>query len=80
MTTLVNHCTTNVGFCYTTWTALYALIYILPLLVILVSFIYSFQSSRLNEDQGRILKLFSGVFMLLFGLIMLIKPQLLMLG
>jgi len=51
-----------------------------PLLVILVSFIYSFQSSRLNEDQGRILKLFSGVFMLLFGLIMLIKPQLLMLG
>lgn len=80
MTTLVNHCTTNVGLCYTTWTALYALIYILPLLVILVSFIYSFQSSRLNEDQGRILKLFSGVFMLLFGLIMLIKPQLLMLG
>ncbi|NBD32052.1 MAG: glutaredoxin family protein [Cyanobacteria bacterium] len=80
MTTLVNHCTTNVGLCYTTWTALYALIYILPLLVILVSFIYSFQSSRLNEDQGRILKLFSGVFMLLFGLIMLMKPQLLMLG
>jgi len=80
MTTLVNHCTNNVGLCYTTWTALYALIYILPLLVILVSFIYSFQSSRLNEDQGRILKLFSGVFMLLFGLIMLMKPQLLMLG
>ncbi|AFZ45535.1 hypothetical protein PCC7418_3421 [Halothece sp. PCC 7418] len=80
MTTLVNHCTTNVGFCYTIWTALYALIYILPLLAILLSFIYSFQSSRLSEDQGRILKLFSGVFMLLFGLIMLIKPQLLMLG
>jgi glutaredoxin/MFS family permease len=79
MTTLVNQCTTNVGFCYATWTALYAIIYILPLLAILVNFIYSFQSSRLNEDQGRILKLFSGVFMLLFGLIMLIKPQLLML-
>ena len=80
MTTLVNHCTTDVGFCYTIWTALYSLIYILPLFAILVSFIYSFQSSRLSEDQGRILKLFSGVFMLLFGLIMLIKPQLLMLG
>lgn len=80
MTTLVSHCTTNLGFCYTTWTALYAVIYILPLLAILLSFIYSFQSSRLSEDQGRILKLFSGVFMLLFGLIMLIKPQLLMLA
>jgi uncharacterized membrane protein HdeD (DUF308 family) len=80
MTTLVNHCTTNLGFCYTTWTALYAVIYILPLLAILLSFIYSFQSSRLSEDQGRILKLFSGIFMLLFGLIMLIKPQLLMLA
>lgn len=80
MTSLVNHCTTNTGLCYTVWTGLYALIYIIPLFAILLSFIYSFRSSRLSENQGRLLKLFSGVFMLLFGLIMLLKPQFLVLG
>lgn len=80
MTTLVNHCPANAVLCYSIWTGLYAIIYIIPLLAILISFIYSFQSTRLSEDKGRILKLFSGAFMLLFGLVMLMKPQLLMLG
>jgi glutaredoxin len=79
MTSLVNHCSTNSGVCYASWTALYAVIYIIPLLAILLNFIYSFQSSRLSENQGRTLKLISGLFMLLFGLVMLIEPQLLML-
>ncbi len=80
MTTLVNHCTANIALCYTVWTGIYAFVYIIPLFAILLNFIYSFRSSRLSEDQGRILKLFSGVFMLLFGLIMLLKPQFLILG
>ena len=78
MTTLVNHCTTNPALCYTVWTSLYALIYVLPLFAILSNFIYSFQSSRLSEEQGRVLKLFSGGFMVLFGLVMLFKPQFLL--
>ena len=51
-----------------------------PLLAILFSFIYSFSSYRLKEEQGRFLKLFAGAFMVFFGLIMIAKPELLVLG
>ncbi|MGC9525843.1 MAG: glutaredoxin family protein [Limnospira sp.] len=80
MATLVNACPTNALFCYSGWTAFYATIYILPLLAILFSFIYSFSSYRLKEEQGRFLKLFAGAFMVFFGLIMIAKPELLVLG
>jgi hypothetical protein len=83
MTTLVNYCavgTTPAPLCYSAWTALYAAIYVLPLLLILGGFIYSFESARLTENQGRILKLGGGLFMLFFGLIMIFRPQLLMFG
>ncbi len=83
MTTLVNYCETDSAsspiFCYITWTALYAIVYIVPLLLILLNFIYSFQSSRFTETQGRRLKLLGGVFMLVFGLVMILQPNLLML-
>jgi glutaredoxin len=62
------------------WTLYYSFIYIIPLLAIMLVFIYSFKSTRINEKQGRILKLVSGLFMLTFGLIMLIKPELLVFG
>ncbi|WP_448561379.1 hypothetical protein [Trichothermofontia sp.] len=84
MTTLVNHCATAtlgpLQLCYVGWTGFYALIYILPLALILMSFIYSFASTRLTEAQGRRLKLVSRLFMVFFGSIMLFQPQLLMLG
>lgn len=83
MTTLVNYCAagaTPAGLCYSSWTAMYAAIYILPLLLILAGFIYSFESARLTESQGRILKLGGGLFMLFFGLIMIFHPQLLIFG
>ncbi len=83
MTTLVNYCAANFGsatlLCYSLWTGLYAVIYVIPLLLILANFIYSFESSRLTETQGRRLKLVAGLFMLFFGLVMLFKPDLLML-
>lgn len=82
MTTLVSYCDANLGprswLCYSSWTALYAAIYIIPLFLILANFIYSFESSRFTESQGRIMKLVAGLFMLFFGLIMIIKPNLLM--
>jgi len=83
MTTLVNYCAASSSpamLCYPSWTVLYAAIYVLPLFLILAGFIYSFQSARLTESQGRMLKLGGGVFMLFFGLIMIFKPQLLMFG
>jgi thiol-disulfide isomerase/thioredoxin len=83
MTTLINYCAANGApaiVCYSTWTGLYAAIYVLPLLLILAGFIYAFQSARLTESQGRILKLGGGLFMVFFGLVMMFKPQLLMFG
>ena len=80
MTTLVQYCTGVIWPCYVMWTAFYAIVYIIPLLVILGNFIYSFKSARLAETQGRILKLVAGAFMIFFGTIMIVKPSLLMLG
>ena len=80
MTSLIQYCTQNIWLCFVFWTAIYAAIYIIPLLVILLNFIYSFKSSRLTERQGRILKLVGGIFMVFFGLIMIFKPEFLMFG
>ncbi len=80
MTTLIQYCQENVWLCFSFWTGIYALIYIIPLLAILFNFIYSFKSSRLTESQGRILKLIGGTFMLFFGLVMIFKPEFLTFG
>lgn len=84
MTVLFNYCQATMAnlpsVCYAGWTGFYALIYMIPLALILVSFIYSFASTRLTETQGRRLKLVSGLFMVFFGSLMLLQPQLLMLG
>ncbi|MCF7861819.1 glutaredoxin family protein [Candidatus Woesearchaeota archaeon] len=62
------------------WTLFYSIIYVIPLLAILFVFIYSFKSTRITEKQGRFLKLLSGIFMVFFGLIMIIWPELLVFG
>jgi glutaredoxin len=78
LTSLLQYCQTKIGFCVTFWTGIYALVYILPLLAILVNFIYFFKSSRLTPEQGKILKLVGGLFMIIGGLLMIFKPQWLM--
>ena len=80
MTSLIQYCIQNIWLCFVFWTAIYAAIYIIPLLAILLNFIYSFKSSRLTEKQGRILKLVGGTFLLFFGLVMIFQPELLMFG
>jgi glutaredoxin len=80
MTTLIQYCRENVWLCFVFWTGIYASIYIIPLLAILGNFIYSFKSSRLSEREGRILKLLGGTFMLFFGLVMIVRPELLSFG
>jgi thiol-disulfide isomerase/thioredoxin len=62
---------------YSAWTSFYAIVYVLPLLAILGNFIYVFKSERVSEQQGRLLKLIAGTVMLLFGLLMIFKPEML---
>jgi hypothetical protein len=57
--------------------ALYNLIYITPLLIIVAIFTVRFGARKLGEDEGRVLKLLSGLMMLLLGLLLVIAPALL---
>jgi hypothetical protein len=62
---------------YYLYLAFYNLIYILPLLVIVVIFVKTLGSRKLQSYEGRALKLLSGMMMFLLGLVLLIKPDLL---
>jgi hypothetical protein len=57
--------------------ALYNVIYVLPLLVIVLTFTLTLGSRKLTETQGRMLKLLSGSMMLGLGLVLLLAPDLL---
>jgi hypothetical protein len=78
MTTLVKKFSDYAS--YGLWTGFYALVYVIPLLLILGNFIYLFSSVRISEETGRRLKLAAGSFMLFFGLIMIFRPGLLNFG
>lgn len=56
---------------------MYNLIFVLPLLTIVLAFTFTLGTKKLSERQGRILKLVSGVMMLLLGGLLLSAPQLL---
>lgn len=55
----------------------YNLIYILPLLAIVTLFTIKLGSRKLSEHEGMVLKLLSGVMMLLLGSMLIVSPQLL---
>jgi thiol-disulfide isomerase/thioredoxin len=60
---------------YYLYLLLYNLIYIVPLLIILLGFVYTLGSRKLQEREGRLLKLLSGNMMLGLGLLLLIHPE-----
>jgi hypothetical protein len=62
---------------YYLYLLLYNLIYILPLLLIVVLFTVKLGSRKLSEQEGMVLKLLSGVMMLMLGLLLVVAPQLL---
>ncbi|WP_281876278.1 glutaredoxin family protein [Geobacter hydrogenophilus] len=62
---------------YYLYLAFYNLIYVIPLAVIVAIFTATLGSRKLTEWQGRILKLLSGIMMLMLGLVILLKPTLL---
>lgn len=55
--------------------ALYNLIYVLPLLVIVLTFVRTMGSRKLSEREGRLLKLLSGLMMLGLGVLLLLAPD-----
>jgi thiol-disulfide isomerase/thioredoxin len=56
---------------------LYTIFYVIPLLIILIFSVFSLGVKKLTDWQGRILKLFPGVFLFSFGIVMIIDYQLL---
>ncbi len=63
---------------YYLYLLMYNVIYIIPLLVIVLLFAFTMGDHRLQESQGRILKLISGLMMLLLGGVLLVEPERLM--
>jgi ABC-type sugar transport system permease subunit len=55
--------------------ALYNLVYVLPLAVIVAVFAWTLGARKLSEQEGRLLKLLSGVMMLGLGGALLIAPH-----
>ncbi|MCC9608141.1 hypothetical protein LOC68_01480 [Blastopirellula sp. JC732] len=62
---------------YYTYLVIYNLIYVVPLAVIVIVFTYTLGSRKLQEHEGRVLKLLSGVMMLYLGAIIIVAPSLL---
>jgi len=62
---------------YYLYLAFYNLIYILPLLAIVVLFTVKLGSRKLSEHEGMVLKLLSGVMMLLLGSMLIALPEML---
>lgn len=60
---------------YYAYLALYNLIYVLPLLVIVLLFVWTLGSRKLQEGEGRILKLVSGLMMTGLGGLLLLAPE-----
>lgn len=62
---------------YYLYLGFYNLVYVVPLAIIVAIFTATLGSRKLTEWQGRVLKLLSGVMMLMLGLVILLKPALL---
>jgi cytochrome c biogenesis protein CcdA len=60
---------------YYAYLALYNLIYVLPLLVIVLLFVWTLGSRKLQEREGRVLKLVSGLMMTGLGGLLLLAPD-----
>lgn len=60
---------------YYGYLAAYNFIYVIPLLVIVTVFAAKFGARKLSEDEGRTLKLISGVMMLMLGVLLVLAPE-----
>jgi phosphatidylglycerophosphate synthase len=60
---------------YYLYLVFYNVIYVVPLLLIVIVFSLTLGTRKLQERQGRILKLMSGMMMLGLGVILLLEPN-----
>jgi uncharacterized membrane protein HdeD (DUF308 family) len=60
---------------YYGYLVLYNAIYVIPLALIVLGFTFTLGSRKLQEHEGRFLKLLSGSMMLLLGLILVLRPE-----
>lgn len=65
---------------YYFYLVLYNLIYVVPLLVIITIFGYTFKGKQISKNQMQIIKFIGGLIMILLGLILLINPGLIGIG
>lgn len=54
---------------------LYNVIYVAPLALIVIAFVWTLGARKLSEYEGRVLKLLSGVMMLLLGGLLVVAPE-----
>jgi thiol-disulfide isomerase/thioredoxin len=62
---------------YYLYLALYNLVYVIPLAMIVLAFCVTLGSRKLSEEEGRMLKLISGLMMLGLGLCLWFTPEML---
>ena len=62
---------------YYGYLGLYNLIYVIPLFAIVIAFVWTLGSRKLQPEEGRALKLLSGTMMLGLGAVLLFAPQML---
>lgn len=60
-----------------TYLALYNVVYIIPLLLVVIVFVATLGARKLTENEGRTLKLLSGLLMAGMGIILIAAPDLL---
>ena len=68
------------SFSYYSYLLLYILMYMLDDLVVFTIVVLTLSSKKLTEKQGKWMKFISGFMMLILGLLLILKPQLLMFG
>ncbi len=65
---------------YYLYLVFYNVVYVIPLAAIVGVFSWKMGGRKMSEKEGRVLKLIGGVLMLALGIILLVKPQILMFG
>ena len=65
---------------YYVYLMLYNLVYVLPLLIVVTIFIYSFRVRKITQRQMEIIKFVGGIIMILLGIVLLVNPGLIGLG
>jgi len=62
---------------YYSYLVLYNLVYVIPLAVIVTVFAYTMGGRKFTDKHGRLLKIIGGLLMLILGIILMLRPELL---